>query len=97
MESIVNAFIIFFIVSLVAVVVFIRKKPEIQVEQDEIDDQVESIRSNFNVWTYFTRKEVVGILGWLILFALTLWFAYWILENSELVRMYINRFLNIPA
>lgn len=88
---IVKVFIFFMIVSLVAVVVSLRKKPELPIAQDEIDDQVESIRSGKSFWSDFTAKDIKYISVNLILLALAFWTINYVINNREVLWVLIRQ------
>lgn len=91
MEIIVNGFILFMIVSLIVVVVSMSKKPELPIEQDEIDDQVESIRSGKSFWSDFTAKDIKYISVNLVLLVLGLWSLNYVINNREAIWVIIRQ------
>lgn len=97
MSIMMKVFIYLTIVALLMAVLSFRRTVQPPITQEEIDANVDAIRSNINVWADFTRNEIVSILGWLSLLALTSWSVYWAFENRELIQVFINRLFSIPT
>lgn len=94
MSIMMKVFIYLTFIAVFVAVLSLRRTVEPPIEEDEVDAQMESIRSGVSVWSDFTSLQIGSIVIGVTFLALTLWFIDFVFGNLDVIWAFIHRVLN---